>query len=102
MTDDELKAYLKPKGQNWLAIGGFIIAALGMAAGLARWAFTAPTRDEIEVLRDNVTGVKQDHAVLKAGVEGMRNDLADVKTSTKEINQTLLQLRLTSKRRSNE
>ncbi len=101
MTDDELRAYLKPR-HNWVAIGGFALALLGSAAALARWAFTAPTRDDYELLRNTVTNVSQDHAVLKAGVEGMRNDLADVKMSTKEINQQLLQLRLTSTRRGNE
>ncbi len=99
MTDDEIRLYLKPQHHtNWLAVGGFSIALLGSAAGLARWAFTAPTRDEYEMVRSKVTSVEQDHAVLKAGVEGMRSDMADVKAATKEINAKLMELRITGRR----
>ena len=98
MTDDELRAYLKPK-HNWVAIGGFVVAVLGAATGLARWAFTAPSREDYSSLEIRTKAVEMDHAVLKANVDGMRNDLGDLKATTKEINQQLLQLRITNRGR---
>lgn len=94
MTDDEIKLYLRPR-HNWVAICAFALALLGSAAAAARWAFTAPTREDYDGLSNRTRTVETDHAVLKAGVEGMRNDLADVKASTKDINATLMQLQLT-------
>ncbi len=98
MTDDEIRQHLKPH-TNWLAVGGFAITLLGAAAAMGKWVFTAPTREDYESVRNKVTNVEQDHAVLKAGVEGMRSDLADVKQATKDINTTLMQLRVTGSRR---
>lgn len=97
LTDEELRAYLKPR-HNWIAIGGFTLALLASAAALARWAFTAPTRDDYSGIDLRTKAIEVDHAVLKANVDGMRNDLGDVKMTTKTINETLMQLRLERRR----
>ena len=95
MTDDEIKLYLRPR-HNWVAICAFALALLGSAAAAARWAFTAPTREDYDGLSNRTRTVETDHAVLKAGVEGMcGTTFADVKASTKDINATLMQLQLT-------
>ena len=86
MTDDELKAYLRPKHPPWLAIGGFLVALLTGAAGAAKWIYSAPTQEDYRDLGNRTKAVELDHAVLKANVDGMRSDLMDVKTPTKDMN----------------
>lgn len=98
MTPEETRAYLKPSHPPWLSIGGFLIALLTGAAALGKWVFTAPTKDDYTTLENRTKTVELDHAVLKAGVEGMRSDLADVKQTTKDINERLMQLRITGSR----
>lgn len=97
MTDEELRQYLKPR-HNWLAVGGFAVTLLVAAAALGKWAFTAPTQEDYRGLEMRTKAVEIDHAVLKTGVEGMRNDLSDVKSMTKEMNNQLMQLRITGRR----
>lgn len=97
MTDDEVKKYLKPH-TNWLALGGFLLAALGAAAALGKWVFTAPTKEDYTGLEVRTKTVELDHAVLKANVDGMRSDLSEVKSATKEINSQIMQLRIERRR----
>lgn len=98
MTDDELRAYLKPKHPPWIAIGGLLLGLLGSAAALGKWVFTAPTAEDYKGHDTRIKAVEMDHEILKAKVDGMRNDLGDVKAATKEINTQLLQLRITGRR----
>ncbi len=88
MTDDEVRQYLHPR-TNWLAVGGFVLAVLGAAAGLGKWVFTAPTKDDYQGLDVRTKAIEVDHAILKANVEGLRNDVTRQDVHLDSIDQKL-------------
>lgn len=72
MTDDEaqkIAAYLKPKEHTFLKWAGAVLAAAGVAWGVAKWAATTPTREEFNQQRDEWVRVRIELPTMNAKIE---------------------------------
>lgn len=58
---------------NWLAVGGFVLAAAATAWGVAQWAATTPKRAEFERVQWDVTDVKLNIATMKGDIKAVQD-----------------------------
>lgn len=74
MTDDEVRAFLKPK-HDWIKVVSVALAAAGIAWSFAKWAAQSPTPERVEKIQNDVFQVRLDVSSIQSDVRSMQHTI---------------------------